>query len=82
MEQLLILLCGSLSYQEITDLLQEHLTAYRLAPNEDSKKQLIFHCMMLLTKYKIDAYGGDAMETIDQFEKYKEITNLFKNRTS
>lgn len=58
MQELFIILSGSLSWDQAIDMLEEATKEFRLAPTEENREKLNYHCLIITTKTNIDKCGS------------------------
>lgn len=65
--------------QELLEELAEAITAHKLVPSENTKNKLLLHCMIIMTKFKIDMQdGGNVLKTMEQWKKHSKWMDLMK----
>lgn len=88
MEDLLLMIAGTLSHDDLIKQLKDSITKYESDPTDDNLKGIQVSCMILLAKQKVEADGG-IEKSIKATAELKEalnvgerITGTGKNKTN
>lgn len=72
---IVIMMIDAMSKEDIVEQIEQHLTKYKVNPNEENFKELGAACQMLATKDMISRKGFDqALKDIESLEKLKNLT--------
>lgn len=75
MYKMLLMFSSKISYETLAEELQMASDKFLTNPSEDNKKTLASHCLVFVTKLKIDD-EGDLMTAMKNFEKAKESQEI------
>jgi hypothetical protein len=76
MKELVILLSKSMPIELLLEKLQDAILALKLAENEETKREALFYCQMLLIRLSTE--GKETIDVIKDYNGAEKILDHFK----